>query len=237
MQGHTIIVSSGDWGVAAQPSLIYETNGCVNPGNTTASAAQVVNGTVFNPQNPATCPYVLLVGATQLNDNDTVLDSESAMNVPEIIEEYGLNFPPGSIPPISFSSSGGFSNYFSRPHYQEDAVNAYFAQHDPGYPYYTINNDVDLQNLTSITTDDGLYNRAGRVTPDVSADGVNFMDYCLGVDGPVYGTSLAAPIWASILTLVNEERTAAGKGPVGFINPTLYQSKFVRNPALYVRAV
>ena len=154
------------------------------------------------------------------------------MNVPKIIEEFGISVPPGSIPPVSFSSSGGFSNYFSRPCYQEDAVDAYFAQHDPGYPYYAINSGNDLQNFTSINTNGGLYNRAGRAMPDVSANGVNFMSYVGGTNGPNYGTSLAAPIWASILTLINEQRTAAGKGPVGFINPTLYQSKFLYDSAV-----
>lgn len=38
----------------------------------------------------------------------------------------------------------------------------------------------------------------------------------------IYGTSLSAPIWASIITLINEERTKEGKPPVGFVNPVLY---------------
>jgi tripeptidyl-peptidase-1 len=37
-----------------------------------------------------------------------------------------------------------------------------------------------------------------------------------------YGTSLAAPIWGSVITLLNEERTVVGKEPVGFVNPVLY---------------
>ena len=37
------------------------------------------------------------------------------------------------------------------------------------------------------------------------------------------GTSLSAPIFASIITLINQERTNAGKGPVGFINPVIYK--------------
>ena len=36
------------------------------------------------------------------------------------------------------------------------------------------------------------------------------------------GTSKTAPVVASIFTLLNEERLAAGKSPVGFVNPTLY---------------
>jgi tripeptidyl-peptidase-1 len=36
------------------------------------------------------------------------------------------------------------------------------------------------------------------------------------------GASMAAPVVASIFTLINEERLAAGKSPVGFVNPPLY---------------
>ena len=43
------------------------------------------------------------------------------------------------------------------------------------------------------------------------------------MDTPEWGTSIAVPIWASIFTLINEKRSAYGKGPVGFINPTLYE--------------
>jgi tripeptidyl-peptidase-1 len=38
-----------------------------------------------------------------------------------------------------------------------------------------------------------------------------------------YGTSASAPIFASIINLINEHRLAAGKGSVGFLNPVLYQ--------------
>ena len=44
-----------------------------------------------------------------------------------------------------------------------------------------------------------------------------------------YGTSLASPLFASVLTLINEERFKAGKGPVGFVNPTLYAHPEVLN--------
>ena len=38
----------------------------------------------------------------------------------------------------------------------------------------------------------------------------------------VGGTSLSSPIFAGLVTLLNEARIAAGKGPLGFLNPTLY---------------
>jgi subtilase family serine protease len=65
-----------------------------------------------------------------------------------------------------------------------------------------------------------------------SANGAQFRAYTNGTDFHYYGTSLAAPLWASVITLLNEERTAAGKGPVGFINPVLYDSKLPPPSAL-----
>ncbi|KAL2255855.1 hypothetical protein VTK26DRAFT_2608 [Humicola hyalothermophila] len=38
----------------------------------------------------------------------------------------------------------------------------------------------------------------------------------------MHGTSVAVPIWASILTLINEERLAANKSTVGFVHQVLY---------------
>ena len=36
------------------------------------------------------------------------------------------------------------------------------------------------------------------------------------------GTSCSTPISASIVALLNDELIAAGKGPLGFLNPLLY---------------
>jgi len=86
------------------------------------------------------------VGATQLYANQTVLDQESVMDVPEL---------------GNFSSSGGFSNHSSRPSYRVAAVEEYLERYVPSHPFYEGNVDV---NMTG-----GLYNRAGRGYSDVSA--------------------------------------------------------------------
>jgi tripeptidyl-peptidase I len=36
--------------------------------------------------------------------------------------------------------------------------------------------------------------------------------------------SVSAPLFAAMLTRINEERLIAGKSPVGFVNPTLYSN-------------
>lgn len=66
---------------------------------------------------------------------------------------------------------------------------------------------------------------AALLTTDCSANGANYRAYTNGTDFHWYGTTLASPLWASVITVINEERTAVGKGPVGFINPVLYESE------------
>jgi subtilase family serine protease len=66
-----------------------------------------------------------------------------------------------------------------------------------------------------------------RNGPDVSAN-ANYTYYVCAdqttcTANEYGGTSFAAPLWAGYLALVNQQRTANGNGPLGFINPTLYQ--------------
>ncbi len=66
-----------------------------------------------------------------------------------------------------------------------------------------------------------------RNVPDVAlvADnitvtwGYEFFD---PIDFPLVGTSLAAPLWAGFMALVNQQAAADGKPPIGFMNPVLY---------------
>jgi tripeptidyl-peptidase-1 len=134
-----------------------------------------------------------------------------------IIPGYGIGTG------ADFSTAGGFSNYFSRPSFQDKAVNTYFAEHDPGYKSYKFNG-VDFENFVNdIGANGGVYNRIGRGYPDVSANGLNFPIIYDGDKIREGGTSQAAPIWGSVITLINEKRTEAGKGPVGFVHPVLYE--------------
>ncbi|KAJ7830642.1 peptidase S8/S53 domain-containing protein [Mycena olivaceomarginata] len=99
-------------------------------------------------------------------------------------------------------SSGGFSNYFEAPAYQKGAVDAYVANLDGTYS--------------------GLFNTTGRGFPDVSAEGVNFEIIAGNSTFLVSGTSASSPVFASVIALLNDELIAAGKSPLGFLNPFLY---------------
>ena len=126
-------------------------------------------------------PTVTAVGATQLDNGE---------------EKQGVSW-----------SGGGFSysNYFTRPTYQDSAVNGY------------LNSGVALP-------PSDMWDSKGRAFPDVSAQGVNYQIVERGVKTGVSGTSAACPCFAGIVALINDHRLAAGKKALGFLNPFLYQN-------------
>ena len=72
------------------------------------------------------------------------------------------------------------------------------------------------------STNSGLFNRSGRAYPDVSAQGERVEIIVDGSTGTVGGTSCASPIFSSVIALINDKLLAAGKSPLGFLNPWLY---------------
>jgi uncharacterized repeat protein (TIGR01451 family) len=91
-------------------------------------------------------------------------------------------------------SSGGISTYYSIPPWQQG---------------------VSMASNQGSTTK--------RNVPDVAltADHV-FVAYGNGSTNWFSGTSCAAPLWAGFTALVNQQGTANGKPPVGFLNPAIY---------------
>lgn len=173
LQGHTIMFASGDYGVASFPADGGNANGCLGP-----------DARVFNPQYPSGCPYVTSVSGTMLYPGQKVTDPESVMQV-----NLG-----GTA--VNFSSAGGFSNYFARPWYQEIAIEEYFHIGNPSYPYYSGLN-------VNVNTTKGLYNRIGRGIPDISANGAYFESFLNGRLVHFFGSSLASPLFASVINLVS----------------------------------
>ncbi|KAF4302378.1 putative tripeptidyl-peptidase 1 precursor [Botryosphaeria dothidea] len=104
-----------------------------------------------------------------------------------------------------FTSGGGFSNYFARPSYQAEAVQNYSAAHLADGTYA------------------GLYNASGRAYPDIAAQGQMFVTTWEGSNIRLDGTSASTPLASAIISLVNDALIAAGKSPLGFLNPWLYQ--------------
>lgn len=132
------------------------------------------NTTRFLPVFPASCPYVTSVGGTTGTN-------------PELAVDF---------------SSGGFSDLWPRPSYQDAAVTSY------------------LQILGNRW--DGLYNKTGRGFPDVAAQGTRYHVVDKGRDISVGGTSASAPTFASVVALLNNARLSSNQPPLGFLNPWLY---------------
>ena len=213
LQGHSILASSGDYGVASFPGSNGNENGCLS--------APGLNGTIYNPDYPSGCPYITSVGATRLYPDQTVDDPESAMQVNLTAFNIQAGSGPVGEPYDFFATSGGFSNYFTPPSYQAADVAAYLKLDLPfqSLPYYEANADA-----TNVGENGGVYNRIGRGWPDVSANGAFLLVYNNLTELTFFGTSLSSPIFGSVITLLNEQRSQAGKGPIGFINPALYES-------------
>jgi len=68
-----------------------------------------------------------------------------------------------------------------------------------------------------------------RGYPDVAANGWFAVIVADGLFEGVGGTSESSPIFGGIITLINEQRLAAGKSTVGFINPVLYANPSALN--------
>ncbi len=64
-----------------------------------------------------------------------------------------------------------------------------------------------------------------RNVPDVSLeadDSAGYAIYWQGSWSTWGGTSCAAPLWASLMGLVNQQRASNGLGTIGYVTPSLY---------------
>jgi len=155
------------------------------------------DGSTLSVDDPASQPYVTGVGGTTLTTNGSggTYAVESAWGLP-----YNVN-DPNSTGGGEFGEGGGggFSTVWPAPSYQS-ALPSYQSAL-PSAP-------------------------AMRSVPDVALDSDPETGYSIYYGGSftVYGgTSAAAPLWAGFTALVNQQRAAAGKAPIGFLNPPIYQ--------------
>jgi tripeptidyl-peptidase-1 len=137
-------------------------------------------GEKFRPTFPVDCPYVTGVGAT-------------SYYAPAGAASY---------------SSGGFSEYFDRPSWQDSDVTGYIKRINGSH--------------------DGWYTPKGRASPDISATGSRFL---MKEGWTQKGTSASCPVIASMVALANDKRVRAGKPTLGYLNPLLYSEKL--RPAYY----
>jgi tripeptidyl-peptidase-1 len=137
----------------------------------------------FVPQFPAASPYVTAVGGTS-GGGLAPVGGETAAGI----------------------ASGGFSNRWARPTWQDAAVKKY-------------------KQGPRVAALSSKFNATGRGFPDVAAQAMSFIVVQMGIPLPgVSGTSCASPTAAGIFGLLNDVRKQAGKPPLGFLNPFIYKN-------------
>lgn len=199
LMGVTVVVASGDTGTKAGPA----------PGmctDTTSGMPNATDSSRFSPLWPASCPWVTVVGGTQLTTHTTNTSSAPPEAPPSSgnVDETVFRAAAGNTGSV-LSSSGGFSNVFSTPAYQLGAVAEYQRR--------------ERDHLAALAN---RFNAGGRGYPDVAALASTYLAVIDDELTTVFGTSASAPVFASIISLINNERLHAGKRRVGFVNPALY---------------
>ena len=228
LTGITFVASSGDGGVAYS-----QAEECLVDGE----LEFFVEEGSFVGQFPASCPYVTAVGATSVAPGNTVRLRLPSTPHNRPIRTFScaiaLQVKDPEIATTAFPSGGGFSNNFPRPAWQSTAVNNYLKKFAPAYG-------------------PDIFNRSGRAYPDVAANGYakrlrltctgnilteykHSFPTVIAIDGGFVltgGTSASAPIFASIVTAINDARLAIGKRPVGWLNPAVCVQRSLMTPVL-----
>jgi len=162
--------------------------------------------THFNPPFPAASPFITSVAATQISD------ASGRANLPG-------GGPPGcqgrscassgveqavSFRQAQFASGGGFSRVAYMPSYQALAVFKYLGS------------GVALPPAE-------YFNPLGHAFPHVSALGSQILIETASNIQPVGGTSASSPIFAGVVTLLNDYVNSKTGKPLGFISPLLFK--------------
>jgi subtilase family serine protease len=238
VQGMTVLFSSGDDGDLSQ-----------------------LNG-VAGGAWPATSAWVTGVGGTSLELGaggalkaeygwgtyraylaDATVNSATLVTTSGIAQTsaYGYTFDDFS---FYSGSGGGISLLEAQPAYQATAVPAYLAT------------SLNLANQEVVTLP-----APQRVSPDVAMVADPYTGYLYGetftiagdpvsdagctpiskteeyCEGGIGGTSLASPLFAGVVAVMNQKRNAAGEPLVGFANPLLYSTGSRGNGVTFTHAL
>ncbi len=149
---------------------------------------------------PADDPYATMVGGTTLKTNSIgVWQSEVVWTAPSGTDLCGMDVP-------AEASAGGVSTVYPIPSWQQ------------GISMAANQGSTTMRNVPDVAL----------VADNITVDWGNTL-FGLGEPGggnslplQVGGTSLATPLWAGFIALVNQQAAANGQPPIGFANPALY---------------
>lgn len=121
----------------------------------------------------------------------------------------------------TLSTSGAGGSYDSETVWNAGFVQSSGSYYGSGGGISTVYSIPSWQKGFSMSASQG--STTMRNVPDVAivSDSISIVAD-KGQEEVIYGTSCGAPLWAGFIALVNEQATAAGKPPVGFINPAIY---------------
>ncbi|HZC44639.1 MAG TPA: S53 family peptidase [Acidobacteriaceae bacterium] len=219
-QGQTVFSASGDSGSAD----------CDNGANTNGTLVGASHGLAVN--YPPSSQYVTAVGGTSFSGdigdqskywstNNTSSNGSAISYIPETTwnntpDINGLNNSGG----LS-ASGGGASKLFAKPSWQvgtgvpsdgkRDVPDVSLVG-DPNHDGYVLCTQETNSAGTAFTGSSCVYPVGKNEVPYFDSTGSGYL---------YGGTSIAAPQWAAILTLMNQE--AGNTAGVGNVNPILYQ--------------
>ena len=162
---------------------------------------------------PATSKFVTSIGATALPP--LIIDEGNpnwGSSLSEIIDIYGQKESsnlPNEVIPYKFSGGGGFSNYIEAPWYQKE-YSSYIQDW-----YESSSQKPSVEKLG--------YNIENRAIPDLAVFGQDISVIINGREIKMLGTSAGAPIFAGMITRLNNERMNQGLPAIGEINPHIYR--------------
>lgn len=132
---------------------------------------------------------------------------------------------------FAFRTGGGFSDYFTRPTWQEKAVHVIKNNEMLMLLICLFYTQAYFRSNASFPSSQ-YFNRGNRAFPDISAMGHAVLIEANGRLLQVDGTSCSAPILAAMWGLLNGWRINNGKAKLGFSNPLIYEA-FGSNPGIF----
>lgn len=147
---------------------------------------------------------------TPINNDRNKVFGDISQTVSSLnIGELPIGIAQGS----TYTTGGGFANYsdlFPQLPYQYSVVQNY------------LNTYSNLLPSGGKTDGTGTWNPSGRALPDVSAIGTNVLTVNNQQTSLFAGTSCATPVFAGIVSLLNNELLNANLPPLGRANPFFY---------------
>jgi tripeptidyl-peptidase-1 len=217
LMGVTVLVSVSDSGTGSS-SVPTENDAALGLCRDRESGAITATVGLFNPSFPASCPWVTAVGGTQRYTQSNTNVSVQPIHQDVICaKNYSISQDETAFYHLSSSgavssSGGGFSNVFPAPSYQRKDTRSY--------------KQTEATHLSHFRD---RFNMSGRGYPDVSAQAEGYLTMVDGQLRVIRGSSASTPVFASVVTLLNNEREKVGKRRLGFLNPALYSQPHILN--------